>query len=477
MRAIRPPRGKVLLSALALAVLSGCASINIEQNLARTNNEAAAFTDGKLALARTTDQDNARRKAAEDLLKAPLGQQEAVQLALTNSPALQAMLAQSWADAAGAAQSGRIANPVFNFERLRIGDELELGRLLSFGLLDLLTLPQRYGTALRKIEETQLRLTVDVVNQVTQVRQAWVKAVAAQQSLKYAQQVVDSAEASADLARRMYAVGNFNKLDRARQQAFYADAATQLATVQHMATAAREDLVRQLGLSDAQVRALQLPARLPDLPKQPRPPDEVGQAASRGRLDVRLAQASLDSAAKAQGLSLVTTFTDIELGVRRNTVFDNAAGTKARGRGIEIDVRLPIFDWGGTQREAMNAQTLAAANRLEATVRAAGSHLRESYSAYRTAHDVARHHRDEVLPLRKTISDENVLRYNGMLIGVFELLADSRDQVTSVLNAIAAEQQFWLADAALQASVIGRPTMASVMSVGGKGEGSSEAAH
>ena len=262
MRAIRPLPGKVLLSALVLAVLSGCASINIEQNLARTNNEAAAFTDGKLALARTTDQDNARRKAAEDLLKAPLGQQEAVQLALTNSPALQAMLAQSWADAAGAAQSGRIANPVFNFERLRIGDELELGRLLSFGLLDLLTLPQRYGMAQRKIEETQLRLTVDVVNQVTQVRQAWVKAVVAQQSLKYAQQVVDSAEASADLARRMYAVGNFNKLDRARQQAFYADAATQLATVQHMATAAREDLVRQLGLSDAQVRALQLPARL-----------------------------------------------------------------------------------------------------------------------------------------------------------------------------------------------------------------------
>ncbi|NCW19788.1 MAG: transporter, partial [Betaproteobacteria bacterium] len=46
----------------------------------------------------------------------------------------------------------------------------------------------------------------------------------------------------------------------------------------------------------------------------------------------------------------------------------------------------------------------------------------------------------------------------GMLIGVFELLADSRDQVSSVMAAIAAEQQFWLADAALKASVIGRPT-------------------
>jgi outer membrane protein TolC len=462
MRKPSPLRGKAMLSALALAALSGCASVDIGQSVARTNADAAAFTGGQLALARSDDERNARRKAAADLLQAPLGQPEAVRLTLANSPALQALLAQHWADAAAAAQSGRIANPVFNFERFRIGDELEIGRLLSFGLLDLLTLPQRHGMAQRRVEETRLRLTADVVDQVTQVRQAWVRAVAAQQSLKYAHQVVDSAEASADLAQRMFAVGNFNKLDRARQQAFYADAATQLATAQHMATAAREELVRQLGLDDVQARALQLPERLPDLPKEPRQPQEVGRTASDGRLDLRIAQATLDAAAKAQGLSLATSFVDIELGVRRDTVFDNDAGTRARGRGFEVDLRLPIFDWGDAQREAMNAQTLAAAHRLESATRAAGAHLRESYSAYRTAYDVARHHRDEVLPLRRTIAEENVLRYNGMLIGVFELLSDSREQIGSVLNAIAAEQQFWLADAALQASMIGRPTPAAM---------------
>jgi outer membrane protein TolC len=105
----------------------------------------------------------------------------------------------------------------------------------------------------------------------------------------------------------------------------------------------------------------------------------------------------------------------------------------------------------------MSARTLAAANQLDATVRSAGSSLRESYSAYRTAYDIARHNRDEVVPLRKVIAEENQLRYNGMIIGIFELLADARDQVTTVMNAINSEQQFWLADAALQASLIGRP--------------------
>lgn len=464
-----PRHLKLAATAVSLAVLSGCASVNFEQSLANTNQAAADFTQGKLSLAQTKEQRDALDQTAAEILLKPIGQSDAVRLALVNSPALQAMLAQNWVDAANAAQGGRIANPVFTFERLRFANELEIGRLLAFGLLDVLTLPQRYGIAQRQIAQAQLRLTSSVIEQVTQVRQAWVKAVAAQQTLIYARQVNDAAQASAELARRMQAAGNFTKLQRARQQAFYADAATGWATAQHTSTSTREELVRLLGLTDAQAARLVLPDRLPDMPGSPRAPDEVSRHASSGRLDIKIAQTEFDAAAKAQGLNTLTSFTDIELGIRRDTVSDNAAGTSTPRRGYEVSIRLPIFDWGGIKRDAMNAQTLASANRLEATTRAAGSNLRESYSAYRTAYDVSKHFRDEVVPLRKTISEENGLRYNGMLIGVFELLADSRDQVSSVMAAIAAEQQFWLADAALQASLMGKPTMASVgaMSAGG----------
>lgn len=455
---LQSSRSRLALSVVALAVLSGCASVSLEQNVRRVNDEAGTFTEGWLSLARTDAERAQRAQAAKNLLNTPLGQREAVHLALVNSPALQALLAQGWAESADAAQTGRISNPMFSFERMVSGGNLELGRALSFGLLDLLTLPSRQGMANHRIAQSQLRLCSEVVDQVTQVRQAWVRAVAAQQTFTYAQQVYASAEAGADLARRLQSVGTFNRLSRAREQAFYADAATRLATAGHQVTASREELVRLLGLDEAQARQLKLPERLPDLPKQALDPDTVAAQATRGRLDIRLAQAELEASAKAQGISTFTSFTDIELTARRNTQFDNAAGTRADARGVEIGIRLPVFDWGGLQRDAMNARTLAAANQLEATVRAAGSSLRESYSAYRTAHDIARHHRDEVVPLRKVISEENLLRYNGMLIGVFELLADSRDQVSAVVAAIDTEQQFWLAEAALQATLIGRPT-------------------
>jgi outer membrane protein TolC len=452
------PGAKLALPLVMIATLSACASVSLEQNIARVNEEVSQFAVGQVSLARTTQEREQRANASLTLLSSPLGAKEAVQLALVNSPALQALLAQGWAESAEAAQGGRIANPVFSFERMVTGDELELGRALSFGLLDVLTLPARHGIARRRIEQAQLRLTSEVVDQVTRVRQAWVRAVAARQTLMYARQVYESAEASAELARRMQSVGNFNRINRAREQAFYADSAARLATASHVATSSHEELIRLLGLDESQARMLKLPERLPDLPKQALEPAAVGAMASKARLDIRLAQGALEAASKSQGLTQVTSFTDIELTARRNSNSDNAADTRSYPRGYEIDVRLPIFDWGGMQRDAWNARTLVAANQLEATIHSASSSLRESYSAYRTTYDIARHYRDEVIPVRKVISEENQLRYNGMIIGVFELLADARDQVSTVMSAIDAGQQFWLADAALQATLIGRPT-------------------
>ena len=463
---------------LAAAFLAGCASVGIDDALKETNTSAQQFTGGQLELSRTQEQRDRRAALTQGLLSKPLSQNDAVQLALANSPSVQTLIAQSWGDIAAANQTGRMPNPIFTFERMTLNSELELGRLLSFGLVDLILLPQRLSISESQANQAKVQLTGAVVDQVTQVKKAWVRAVAAQQSLQYAQQVNRSAQASAELARRMQQIGNFSKLQHARQQVFYADATTQLASTQHVTTAAREELIRILGLDDAQAAKMTLPDRLPELPKAPREAKKVSATATEQRLDVQLARAQLDVAGKSQGINLLSTFVDVELGGRYDTVFDNAEGTKSNRRGFELDIRLPLFDWGSAQRDALNAQSLAAANRYDATVRGASSQLREGYSAYRTAYDIARHYRDEIVPLRQTMADENVLRYNGMLIGVFELLAEARDQISSVTNAINAQQQFWLADAALAASVMGKPTAvgASIATSGGQGA-SAGAAH
>ncbi len=106
--------------------------------------------------------------------------------------------------------------------------------------------------------------------------------------------------------------------------------------------------------------------------------------------------------------------------------------------------------------EALYLQSvhLAAQQALEAR-----SELREAYQAYRSAHDIARHYREEIVPTARLVSEEKLLRYNGMFISVFELLADARAQIASVHGAIEAQRDFWLAEADLQLALVGRPTL------------------
>ena len=76
------------------------------------------------------------------------------------------------------------------------------------------------------------------------------------------------------------------------------------------------------------------------------------------------------------------------------------------------------------------------------------------------------------MPLRAQIAEQNLLRYNGMLIGVFELLADARAQIASVHDAIQAERDFWLADADLRMARLGSPSPSAVAGPAGPAAGS-----
>ena len=460
------PSKRLLIAAAALA-FAGCASTAIDQNFSKVQQVSRERLGTEVKWLTTED---ARRQAQSDvdaMLVKPLGADEAVRIALSYSPSLQAMLYEGAASSASATQSARLPNPVFAFERLMRNEggvhELELTRTLSFSVLDLLLLPSRLRLADHRQQTHRLTLATNVVQAATEARQAWVSAVAAQQSLQYFQQVKATADASSELARRMQAVGNFSKLQRAREQAFAADAVAQLARAAQATRSRREALIRALGLNEQQAAALKLPERLPDLPAQPKDEATVAKAAMDQRLDVRMARVNLDFVAREQGLTRITSIVN---GLKVGVTSKSETG-RAPQRGYELSVPLPIFDFGDASRARAEATYMTAFNRTAQLAVDANSQVRENYGAYRTAYDLARHYRDEIVPLRKMIAEENILRYNGMLIGVFELLADSREQIGSVVLAIEAQRDFWLSDAALQATLIGKPMASMSMAMDG----------
>jgi outer membrane protein TolC len=197
--------------------------------------------------------------------------------------------------------------------------------------------------------------------------------------------------------------------------------------------------------------AFKLPDRLPDLPKAPNETADIESQAMSQRLDVQMAKRDAEATAKALGLTRATAFINV---LDAGYINKSVTGSP-RANGYEIALELPIFDWGGARTVKAEALYMQSVHRTADAAIRARSEVREAYSAYRTSYDLARHYRDEVVPLRKKISDEVLLRYNGMLAGVFELLADARDQINSVNTAIEAKRDFWIAETDLQAAING----------------------
>ena len=443
---------KKLIAAGAALALAGCASFSDDGGFGSVEKAVKERTGGEARWVRSADDANSVRARVKELLAKPLSAEDATQIALLNNPGLQAAYAELGISEADLVQAGRLANPHVAFLRVGQGEHRTIEWALTFPIVDLLTIPLRTRIEGRRFEQAKLSVTGRAVATGLGARSAWIRAVAAGQTVRYLEQVKDSAEVSAELARRMAQIGNAPKLTYMREQAFYAEVVAQLAQARQNAVADREALARFMGLFGEDL-AFKLPQRLPDLPASAPEQREVEQVAMAQRYDVQAARRDTEAVASALGLTRATRFVSaLEFGPAAKK-----EGGDPWARGFEFSLQVPLFDWGGARVAKAEAIYMQAVNRLAEVAIEARSEAREAYSGYRTAYDTARHYRDEIVPLRKKISEENLLRYNGMLISVFELLADVREQVASINAAIAAQRDFWLAENELQGALNGAP--------------------
>jgi outer membrane protein TolC len=442
------PSLRLVAALVTLAVLGGCATLSDDNGFSEVRDQTKARLDKDVRWAKTESERESIRAQIRPLLAQALSADDAVQIALLNNPGLQATYSELGIAEASLVQAGRLRNPGFSFARKAQdgveGQVLEIERKFLFDILGLLTMPTRTQLETRRFELTRQRVTSDVLRLAADTRRAYFAALAAEQGVRYMEDAREVAEAGADLARRMAAVGNWSRLDQSRQQVFYAETTAQLARARQNAVSARETLTRLMGLWGEDLH-YRLPDRMPALPAAAREEPDIEKQAMEQRLDIAMARKEVEGLSLSLGLTKATRFVNVlEASYLRNT-FTN----EPRQTGYEIELSIPIFDFGEAKVARAEATYMQAVNRLSQIAVNARSEVREAYHAYRTAFDLAGHYRDEIVPLRKRISDENLLRYNGMLISVFELMADARSQMASVNAYIEALRDFWIAEANL----------------------------
>jgi outer membrane protein TolC len=439
---------RVPLTLAQLALLAGCASVAPDGGFGSVAGAARDRIGFEPRLARDDAAARELAQSVQAILAQPLGMDDAVKVAVLANPGLQANYWKVGIAQADVAQAGRLPNPVLEYKHVSNSGDVAIERTFTVNLVRLLTMPLASTLEARRFEQVKLEVAREIEQHARDTRIAWVEAVAANQALAYARQVDAAAEASAELAGRMAKAGNMSQLDLAREQVFHAESQAAVARAGRQAVAAREKLTRLLGLwgKDAQYS---LPEHLPELPAAPAHLEDVERIALAQRLDVQAAKLDAQATASNLGLTKTTRFINVlDLG------YVNQTTTNApTARGYELTLELPLFDWGGARVARAEGVYMQAVQRVAQAAVAARSEARESYLDYRSAYDVAAHYRDHIIPLHKKISQEVLLRYNGMLLSTQDLLADSREQAGAVSSYIEALKAFWTAHANLEATL------------------------
>jgi outer membrane protein TolC len=441
------------LAILMSLLLAGCATFSADGGFGVVEKSTQQYIKQKPIWANTDAQKQAAAEQLKSLLAQPLTVNDAVQIALINNAQLQANFYDLQMAEANVVQVGRIPNPIFSMLYAKNGGDFKIEQALTFNILALFTMPKANAIEKQHFAATQNKVVLSVLDTARQTRNAYYEALAARESVHYLTQVSDSAAATTELAKRMQKAGNFSALDKAREQVFYADAVLELSLAKNKQVQAEEALTRLLGLNER--TAFTLPARLPDLPKSNDALKEVKPEDFAKRLDIAQMRLETEALASQLGLTKATQFVNIlELGPAR--VLEGKRGDPYK-KGVTLSFELPIFDWGQSNVKRAEATYMRALQHLANLAVVAASSVRSHYAQYQASYAIAQYYRDEVVPLRKKMLQENLYRYNGMLIGPFDLMMDARAQVQSVNSYIAALRDFWVADSNLEMALVGEP--------------------
>ena len=434
-----------------LSVARSYASLELRKDIVKVDAEGIALT----AEARV-----------EQLLRRPLTADSAVQIALLKNRALQAAFNDLGISEAQFVQATLPPVPRLTLSRVGGDFAVEISRQVVLSLFELATLPIRAEVARERFRSDQYRAAEQVLRLAGEARRQFYRTVSANQSVAYLEQALASAESASTLAKQLGETGALNKLEQAREHAFSSELGAQLAKARVLQRVERERLIRLLGLWGREID-FKLPNGLPSLPGRLVSGTQIEAEAIKKRADIQTARFELQSLAGQYGLNQVSGFINVlDVGYsdryERAKAFEpneqggfNVTRDKSFGRGYSIDLIIPIYDFGTTVVRGAREAYLGGAHRLAEKAVNARSEVREAYQRYRGQYDITRHYQGSVLPLRKTIQDQALLQYSGMLIDVTTLIIDARARVLSNIQAIEAQRDFWIAATDLKAAVVG----------------------
>ena len=433
-----------------LAVLTGCAPLPTKPGFDGVQALVGARMPQEISWRQSEQERLAHQARVTDQLKSPLTLDAALRIALVNNPRLQASYEKLGMDYGELVQAGLPVNPVYSFSLA--SSSVGIGREFSVvqDFLSLLTLAPRKRLASALFEETKLSTAQQVLQLVTEVKKAYVIAGVNQDAFRLTKDATATAAIAADLAERQSQAGNIGTRELALRQEFYARAVLESSRQELAVAESREQLSRMLGLKSDQREwpfAESVFDTSDDIPEL----KSLEIKALEQRYDIIAARKRVERLADALGVANnFRYFSVLGLGVNYARETD---GEKRRGPRVELG--LPLWNRGQGNRMRMQAELRESERNLEALALDAVGDVRSAYARLDNARQSLTHFRTTLLPLHERIVAETLKFYNGMLLGVYDLLLARQNQLNARREHIDAVKSYWLAKADLEHAIGG----------------------
>lgn len=441
------------LVGLAGLAFAGCATLRPDADFGAVRVQVDQRTGWQPQWHQLGPQDQQVEERTRALLAQELTVDGAIELALLNNRRLQAAYGELGVARADLVQAGLLANPTLDadvaFGVTGAGTGVALGLVQNF--LRALQIPLRTRVAAAVLEEAKLAVAAQVIDLVFEVKRAFVRVQGGEQLLELDRSVAEATRLAAELAQKQRAAGNITDLDLSNELVLFEEARVKLAADEAEVASAREALTARMGLWGPRT-TWTIGARLPDPPDDEVAAEGLESLAVAQRLDLAAARREMEALHESLGLTgLAGVISDAGLGIGAERDFDSGIWSL----GPLLSLPIPIFDQG----QATRAGALARLHQSEENFFALAVEIRSQVRRARTLLQSARqrtdHYRRVVLPLRHRIVDQTQLEYNGMLVGVFQLLQAKQAEIDAGRAYVETLTDYWLARADLESAVGG----------------------
>jgi outer membrane protein, heavy metal efflux system len=386
----------------------------------------------------------------EKLLRGRLTADQAAQIALLNNHHLQVTFEDLGIAQSDLVQAGLLKNPIFDLG-VRFPDRAPAGTYLDIGVtedfLDIALIPARKKLAAAQFEEAKARVSDEVLRLVAQTRIDFYEYQAAERSLELRETESQASAAALEAAIKLHDIGNMTDLAFANERAENIRSKIKLADAEVISVDTREKVTSDMALSESQRNWLA--AALSEIPKSRLPDQDLESLALRQRQDLAAARLVVVSQAQILGMtSDFRFFSELNLGPE----FERETDGQWR-IGPTLSLPLPLFDQGQAKMTRAQSMLRQSEERCLALVADVRAQVRVARMKLSSAREKVMLYRDEALPIEQDVMHQMQLQYNGMYVGVFQLLQAKEEQLNTSREYIEALRDYWIARAELEQAI------------------------